>query len=120
MNRRHFLNTTLAMALAALPAVAAEGRRPRILLRNAWQSINIGDIAHYLGFFELMEKHQIDAELRLWPGTLKDGAKELLIKRFPQVIIHDTPEKITTAIAECDILIAGSSSGFGGASAVAR
>jgi len=120
MNRRHFLHTTLATTLASLPAIAAEGRRPRILLRNAWQSINIGDIAHYLGFFELMEKHKIDAEFRLWPGTLKDGADALLKKRFPNVIVLETSESITAAIQECDMLVAGSSSGFGGASAVAR
>ncbi|MEP6670597.1 MAG: polysaccharide pyruvyl transferase family protein [Chthoniobacter sp.] len=119
MNRRHFLST-LALTLAALPAVAAEGRRPRIVLRNAWQSINIGDIAHYLGFFELMEKHKIDAEFRLWPGTLKDGADALLARRFPKVIVLDTPEKITAAIQECDFLVSGSSSGFGGSSAVSR
>lgn len=121
MNRRTLLVSLFGAALAAsMEAIAQQGRRPRVLLRNAWQSINIGDIAHYLGFFELMEKHQIDAEFRLWPGTLKDGADALLARRFPKVIVVDTPEKISTAIKECDFLVAGSSSGFAGSSAVAR
>ena len=49
--------------------------------------------------------------------NLKDGADALLAKRFPKVILLDTPEKITPAIQECDFLVAGSSSGLGGSSA---
>src|SRR5689334_21931187 len=83
MNRRTFLQSSFAAALAAaLPSYAQNGRRPRVLLRNAWQSINIGDIAHYLGMLELMEKFDIDADVYLWPGNLENGAAELLAKRF--------------------------------------
>jgi len=43
MKRRGFL-----WRAAALPSLAAArgqtGRRPRILLRGSWQSVNIGDI----------------------------------------------------------------------------
>ena len=47
MNRRTILHSSFAAALtASLSAFAQQGRRPRILLLNAWQSINIGDIAH--------------------------------------------------------------------------
>lgn len=112
MNRRHFLLTTLASALAA-SVHAAETRKPRILLRNAWQSQNIGDIAHYLGLLELMEKYGLAAEVRLWPGNLGNGAGELLAKRFPKVIVLQGKEEIATAIKECDFFLHGSSSGFG-------
>ncbi|MEA3208823.1 MAG: hypothetical protein QOE70_1880 [Chthoniobacter sp.] len=114
MNRRTFIHSTFGAALAtSLNAIAQPGRRPRILLRNAWQSQNIGDIAHYLGLLELMEKFEIDAEVRLWPGNLDNGADGLLAKRFPKVIVLKGPEAIATAIKECDFFLHGSASGFG-------
>src|SRR5258706_12060915 len=101
MNRRSFLQSTVGALMAtSLNAFAQQGRQPRILLRNAWQSQNIGDIAHYLGLLELMEKFGVDAEVRLWPGNLDNGAGELLAKRFPKVIVLKGPEAIATAIKE--------------------
>src|SRR5712691_4583036 len=103
MNRSTLLRSTFATALAAsLSAFAQQGRAPRILLRNAWQSINIGDIAHYLGMLELMEKFGIDAEVRLWPSNLENGTDALLAKRFPKVIVVKKPDAIATAFKECD------------------
>lgn len=114
MNRRTFLQSTVAACLASsLAAFAKPGRPPRILLRNAWQSQNIGDIAHYMGLLELLEKHAIDAEVRLWPSNLQNNADALLAKRFPKVIVLKGPEAIATAIKECDFYVHGSSSGFG-------
>src|SRR5277367_2484448 len=114
MNRRSFLQSTFGAALAtSLTALAGPGRPPRILLRNAWQSQNIGVIAHYLGLLELMEKFGIDAEVRLWPSNLDNSADALLAKRFPKVIVLKDPEHIATAIKECDFFLHGSSSGFG-------
>ncbi len=112
MNRRHFFFTTLAAAIG-VSLHAVEPRKPRILLRNAWQSQNIGDIAHYLGLLELMEKHGVDAEVRLWPGNLENRAGELSAERFPKVIVLKGKEEIATAIQECDFFLHGSSSGFG-------
>jgi polysaccharide pyruvyl transferase WcaK-like protein len=101
------------MAFAsALRAAAPADRRPRILLRNAWQSQNIGDIAHYLGLFELMKTFRIDAEVRLWPGNLDNGADALLAKNFPHVIVLKGPDAIAAAFKECDFFLHGSSSGF--------
>ena len=114
MNRRTFLQSTLGAALAAsLTARAEPGRPPRILLRNAWQSQNIGDIAHYLGLLELLEKFAIEAEVRLWPSNLDNGADALLSKRFPKVIVLKGADHIAAAIKECDFFLHGSSSGFG-------
>ena len=119
MNRRTFLHSTFGAAFGgaalgvARPALAQQGRAPRILLRNAWQSQNIGDIAHYMGFLELLEKSGIEAEVRLWPGNLGNGADALLAKRFPKVIVLKGQAAIATAFKECDFFLHGSASGFG-------
>ena len=114
MDRRTFVQSAVGVFLASSLAVfAKEGQQPRILLRNAWQSQNIGDIAHYLGLLELLEKAQIDAEVRLWPSNLENGADALLAKRFPKVVVLKGSEQIATAIKECDFFLHGSSSGFG-------
>jgi hypothetical protein len=121
MHRRTFIQSAFAMSLAAsLNATGQQGRKPRILLRNAWQSQNIGDIAHYLGLLELLEKHGIDAEIRLWASNLENGAGALLAKRFPEVKVLAGPEEIATAFEECDFFLHGSSSGFGAWTHAAR
>ncbi len=120
MNRRHCLGTTLAALVASLPVMAEGKRRPRILLRNAWQSMNIGDIAHYMGMLELMEKFGIDAEVRLWPSNLENEADQLLARNFPKVTVVKSKEDIATAIQECDFFLHGSCSGFGAWKDVAR
>ncbi|RRJ97905.1 polysaccharide pyruvyl transferase family protein [Opitutaceae bacterium TAV4] len=131
MNRRSFLRVTFASSLAGaltLPTFAKsltaigekKGRPPRILLRNAWQSMNIGDIAHYLGLLELLEKFKIDAEVRLWPSNLGDGADALLARRFPNVIVVSNKKDIATAFQECDFFLHGSSAGFGASEHAAR
>src|SRR5687767_15825672 len=101
MNRRTFLHMSLVAALASvLPAFAQLGRKPRILLRNAWQSQNIGDIAHYLGMLELLQKFGIEADIFLWPGNLGNGADTLLAKTFPAVKVLKGPEAIKGAFKE--------------------
>ena len=47
MKRRDFLQRSAAAtaAVAARPVFAAAARPPRVLVRSAWQSVNIGDIA---------------------------------------------------------------------------
>jgi polysaccharide pyruvyl transferase WcaK-like protein len=127
MNRRQFLirssSAGLATALVGPSLFAAArkaGRPPRILLRNAWQSQNIGDIAHYLGFLELLERFKLEAEVRLWPSNLENGADALLTRRFPKVRVVSTKEAISTAFQECDFFVHGSSAGFGAANDAAR
>ena len=108
MTRRHFLQTTLASALAT-PARAADAPRPpRVLLRSSWQTVNIGDIGHTPGMLALLEKHLPDVEVRLWPGNVDNGVKEMLLARFPKLIIVQGTEALKTAFAECDFLLHGS------------
>jgi polysaccharide pyruvyl transferase WcaK-like protein len=125
MNRRTLLRSAVGAALAAaLPArlasAAAAGRPPRILLRNAWQSINIGDIAHPLGVLALLEQYVPDAEVKLWPSNVENGAAELLVRRFPKLVILKGKDEIDAAIGWADFFLHGSSSGFGAEKDVAR
>ncbi|MEM7600397.1 MAG: hypothetical protein AAF357_03155 [Verrucomicrobiota bacterium] len=73
-NRRAFLQTSLLGvtngALLPLPfqmaAQPAESeKRPRILLRGSWHSINIGDIAHTLGTMNLINTYLPEVEIIL-------------------------------------------------------
>jgi hypothetical protein len=105
MNRRRFLASALASTIAALPAAA---RPRRILLRSSWQTVNIGDIAHTPGVLAILEKHLPDVEVRLWPSKVDNGVEEMLLARFPKLIIVKGPEHLKTAFAECDFLLHGS------------
>lgn len=111
MNRRHFFGLAIAPIITA-SAGAVEGRPPRILLRNGWQSINIGDIAHYLGFLEMLQEYLPDAEVRFWASNLENGADALLQQRFPKCIVLKGEADIATAFKECDFFLHGSGSGF--------
>ncbi|MES2594899.1 MAG: polysaccharide pyruvyl transferase family protein [Verrucomicrobiota bacterium] len=114
MNRRHFLQSSFAASLAPIAAMAAkEGRKPRILLRNGWQSQNIGDIAHYMGMMELLKVHGIDADVRFWYNNMENGADGLFKKHYPEVPFFKDKESIDNAFQECDFFIHGSASGFG-------
>ena len=107
MNRRHFLQTTIAAALAT-SVHAADKRAPRLLLRSSWQTVNIGDIAHTPGVLALIEKHLPGVEVRLWPSKVDNGVEEMLLARFPKLRIVKGPEAVKAAFAECDFLLHGS------------
>lgn len=142
MNRRAFLSSAAAgLAAAALaPRSSATSvrpnnrRRPCILLRGSWQSVNIGDIGHTPGALEVIVRHCPEASVILWPGWpggLERGSEELLRKAFPDLRIvrgemgpegKPTPPldsngrpawpELAAAWEEADILIHGSGSGF--------
>ena len=88
MNRKRFLELTLAASIlsAARPALAA-GRRPRVILRSSWQTVNIGDIAHSPGVLTILEKHLPEAEIILWASDVGRGVSEMLLRRFPKLQI---------------------------------
>lgn len=120
--RRRFLAAGAAWAAGAAgwAGGAEPGRRPRILLRNGWQSVNIGDIAHYLGFLELLERHGIDADVSLWANETDNGARDLLARNFPRVEVLDGDAAIERAIRESDYLVHGSAGGLAGRRAIDR
>lgn len=123
MHRRRFLQLSTATAAGHIagPLLAAAARPPRILVRGAWQSVNIGDIAHPPGALRLLDRHYPEAQLVLWPRNLEFGARELLVKSFPKVRFVEgvidregrpsTPE-LARAFAECDLAVHASAAGF--------
>ena len=119
MNRRQFLQTTLAVATAS-SVRGARSRPPRIVLRSSWQTVNIGDIAHTPGVLRLLEEHLPEAEVRLWPSSVADGVEEILRRRFPKLAIIKGPQDIESALKECDFLLHGSGPSLVGADSVAR
>ncbi len=114
--RRTFLRTGLAAALGAALAVprlrAAPARRPRILVRSGWQTVNLGDIAHTPGLLRLLEEHFPAAEIRFWPANIKGPAEPMLRRRFPRIAFVQTEAEVRTAFAECDFLLHGSGPGL--------
>jgi polysaccharide pyruvyl transferase WcaK-like protein len=104
MQRRHFLHTALATVFATVPAVAQGKRPPKIVLRSSWQTVNIGDIAHTPGVLAILEKFFPEAEVILWPSSVADGVEEMLLHRFPKLVITKDRKIIDT----CDFLLHGS------------
>lgn len=119
MNRRDFLQSSVALAAGALacqPAFADASRPPRILLRSSWQTVNIGDIAHTPGVLSILRQHLPAAEVTLWPSLVDNGIEELLLREFPQLkIAKRGSQELARAFDECDFLLHGS-----GASIVAE
>ncbi|MDF1814354.1 MAG: polysaccharide pyruvyl transferase family protein [Verrucomicrobiales bacterium] len=116
MQRRHFLETTLATA-AASPFAAAQNSAPvkKILLRSSWQTVNIGDIAHTPGMLTLLEKYLPEYEITLWPSHVGNGVKELLMERFPKLKIMDrSADAKKQAFENYDFLLHGSGPGIVG------
>jgi polysaccharide pyruvyl transferase WcaK-like protein len=110
MNRRTFISASAAaIAGASLPRklFADAKKAKRILLRSSWQTVNIGDIGHTPGVLHLLEENLPDAEIRLWPGSVKDGVEEMLRRRFPKLQIV-TGDEVKKAFDECDFLLHGS------------
>lgn len=103
MLRRHLLQSALASSLSGL-ASPSQARRPRIVLRSSWQTVNIGDIGHTPGVLALLEKYIPEAELYLWPMNVGGGVEAMLRKRFPRVTL--TTDQQT--IYGCDLLLHGS------------
>lgn len=104
MLRRTFVASTLAASLSAALAGTPPGRRPRIVLRSSWQTVNIGDIGHTPGVLRLLEEHVPQADLVLWPSTVADGVEEMLRRRFPRLTIT----RDRAIINACDFLLHGS------------
>lgn len=106
---------------AACASFAFAPRRPQILLRSSWQSVNIGDVGHTPGALSLLGKHFPEAEITLWPGRLGHGSRDLLTKNYPELKIAEgsldkdnkptTPE-LAKAWAGADLYLSGSGSGF--------
>lgn len=107
MQRRAFFQTAMAAAMATALR-ADDRRRPKILLRSSWQTVNIGDIAHTPGVLALLEQYLSEAEVRLWPSNVGHGVEDMLRRRFPRLTIVKGAEAQRAAFVECDFLLHGS------------
>jgi len=114
LSRRAFLATAAAWS-AGCAASQAPGRRPRILLRSSWQTVNIGDIAHTPGMLRLLDEHLPRVEVTLWPNALSDDVRAMLQRRFPGLRIAGTAEEQREAMSGCDFFLHGSGPGLVGA-----
>jgi len=111
MNTRcHFLEKSFVAALSLCFSkleASTPNRKPIVILRSSWQTVNIGDIAHTPGVLHLLEKHCPNIEVRLWPSDTRNGVKEMLQNRFPKLNIIQK-EHLDTAMQEADFLLHGS------------
>lgn len=115
MKRRTAIQVGLAAVLAGLAQHAAgQDRAPRILLRNAWQITNIGDIAHAVGMLNLISSHLPGAEVVLWAGPLDEPSRALYRQVYPgiEIVEGDDEAMIAAIFAKCDFLVHGSAAGF--------
>ena len=109
ISRRTFLKQSpgLLALLASIPAPAQTGNKS-IILRSAWQTVNIGDIGHTPGVLRLLEEYLPEVEVRLWYSSIDIGVEELLRKRFPKLKFINSPETIKAAFKECVFMLHGS------------
>lgn len=108
-------------AAAAAPLFAQGGKRPKILLRNFWQDVNIGDVGHGPGALTLLYKHFPEADITLWPKQLGAEPRSLVTRGYPKLTIVEggldsngkpaTPA-LAKAWADTDLYLSGSGSGF--------
>ncbi len=92
MNRRDFLLSTTGAAIAASVRAASTpvaSGGPRILLREALQYENIGDVGRVPGTIRLFERHLPGAEITLWPWSLHAREREMLRRAFPRLRIAE-------------------------------
>lgn len=120
MRRRQFISSLTALAAApqfAHFAKAADAKSKKILLRSAWDTINIGDIGHTPGTLRVLEQFLPDVQVILWPAKITDPIKAMLSKRFPklQFVGGNLPGKdgkataVGDAVAAADLVLHNSS-----------
>lgn len=87
--RRSFLSQAgLALGAASLPAFGQDaGKGKTVLLKSAWDTVNIGDIGHTPGTLRILEQHLPEAQVILWASKLDDRVEAMLRRRFPKVEI---------------------------------
>jgi polysaccharide pyruvyl transferase WcaK-like protein len=130
VNRRDFITRSASSAALLLEAnalsraaAASLAKRPVVLLRGSWQSVNIGDIGHTPGALDLIQRYCPEIQVILWPsgGALDRGVGEFLKRSFPALRIaqgtlkngHPVTDELRAAWEDADFMLHGSGSGFG-------
>lgn len=114
--RREFIKKASILSAAAyfipvLDSLALEvGKNHKILLRSAWQTVNIGDIGHTFGILELFKIYLPEAEIILWPKVIDRGVDELLAKSYPNVKIiksgyNEQSKELKQAYIDCTLMV---------------
>ena len=92
-------------------------KKPKILLRSSWQTVNIGDIGHTFVIMELFRTYLPDAEIVLWPVSLDSGIDVLMKKTYPAIQIIEgrldasgqpANADLKDAFTACDLMVHGS------------
>ncbi|MDR1891744.1 MAG: polysaccharide pyruvyl transferase family protein [Oscillospiraceae bacterium] len=83
-----------------------------ILLRSAWQDVNIGDIAHTPGLLAILEKRLPEVKVTVWASVnITVEVMNLICRRFPGVRIVrgnlDSGE-VRAAVSRADLFLHGS------------
>ena len=137
LNRRELLASLAALGVAAIPATATgQPRSLKILWRNAWAIVNIGDIGHVPGALALLRHYIPEATVTLWAQQdLVFRGTNALRARFPEGSVDaasvsrkvmpdlkvvygrldeagraDNPD-LEAAVAVADIMVVGSGAG---------
>jgi hypothetical protein len=114
MDRRRYLKHLALLSSSTLFAdqllanISAVEKKKCVLLRSAWQTVNIGDIGHTPGVLSILEKNLPEVGLSLWPSDIGNGVEEILRKRFPKLSLVRSEAEIQAAFSECDFLLHGS------------
>lgn len=98
------------------------GRGARVLLVSAWQTVNIGDVAHTPGAIRALTE-LAGHTVALWPRRLGSRERALLGRRFPGTRVlddaRDTGERLTDQLratfAWADVCVHGSGPSIVGA-----
>jgi polysaccharide pyruvyl transferase WcaK-like protein len=115
VNRRTLCGwAAVGVGLSSVCGHAADRPGKNLLLRSSWQMENIGDIAHTPGMLALLEKHRPNDRVTLWPGGLSADVENLLIGRFPKLVVARTKADQEAALRACDFFLHGSGPGLVG------
>lgn len=109
--RRHFLGTVGAL-VAATGRGARTGPQKTILLKSAWDTINIGDIGHTPGTLRVFEQHLPGVHVIVWATALDDRIRAMLQRRFPRLEIVEGPTgapAVQEAYRRADLVVHNSS-----------
>jgi polysaccharide pyruvyl transferase WcaK-like protein len=110
LDRRSFIkNTSVAALTLLLPLKSlAKKKNATLILRSSWQTVNIGDVGHTPGVIALLEQYLPNVNVLLWPTDVGSGVEEMIMKRFPKLIILKTEEEKENAIKQADFFLHGS------------
>lgn len=56
----------------------------------------------------MLEEHIPEADVTLWPSSVDNGVREMLMARFPKLKIAKAADEVKQAVAESDFLLHGS------------